>query len=464
MSRATVLGLAMLLGIPPATLAQTSATERRHEEQVRAALDPAELAILKKERRLVTAYGIWINHLFSDFKDDDNDAGRKDVTNATYAIDTRGWVRFTLRPPLDGTSQREHSLYLRIKDKSTWRDPSDANGNFDHNGPHVDYLFLTSDWRPLLLQVGRRLYGVGQGLAYSDLGDGIELLATSSLASLMGLVARSLPHQDNLDLSVPNGKRSGRMFYGLEGRYLGIRDHGLYSFLLFEQDDADEDPLEADRDYKYNAQYYGGGVEGKVLANLRYVTEVVFETGHASRSASTDHSEIRAWAMDASVTYDAQLPWQPTLYGEYAFGSGDADRTNVTDTTNGNTSGRDTNFLYFGYLPTGYALSPRLSNLRMLKGGVALKPLEWLPWCKDLTVSTDLYWFWKDEPLGGVFDTDATEANREIGSEWDVTLTWPLLSDLRAALEYGRFSPGAAYPTATNDDTRYLSVSVTTTF
>jgi len=447
-------------------MAQTAdeAAARRREEQVRQALDPADLAILKRERRLLADYGIWINHLFSDFKDDDNDAVLKDLTNATYAIDSRFWVRLSLRPPAEQPSEREHSLYLRVKDKLTWRDPPDENGRFDHNGPHLDYLFASVDWRPAYFQVGRRLYGVGQGLAYGDLGDGVEGLLSGQDASLMGFVSRSLPHQDNLDLSVPNGKRSGRTFYGLEGRYLGIRNHGLYGYFLIEQDDADEDPLDATRDYEYNARYYGVGAEGKLLAALRYVAEVIFETGHSRRSNSTERADIRAMALDASVTYDAPLPMQPVLYGELAFGSGDGDRTNVTDTTGGNTAPEDDNFLYFGYLPTGYALSPRLSNLRMLKGGVALKPLTWLPGFKECTVSTDLYWFWKDEPRGGIYDLDATQANRYVGSEVDFTVQWPVLSDVSLGFEYGLFTPGAAYPTATNDKTRYLSVSVTTTF
>jgi hypothetical protein len=39
--------------------------------------------------------------------------------------------------------------------------------------------------------------------------------------------------------------------------------------------------------------------------------------------------------MDASFTYDVQLPLQPTVSFEYAFGSGDSDRTNVTDAISG---------------------------------------------------------------------------------------------------------------------------------
>ncbi|MBI4341952.1 MAG: alginate export family protein, partial [Candidatus Omnitrophica bacterium] len=275
---------------------------------------------------------------------------------------------------------------------------------------------------------------------------------------------RTLPHEDNVDLSVPGGKNSGRTFYGMEGKYLGIPNHGVYSYVLFQRDDSDEDPEDLTRDYDYNSEYFGLGAEGKLLANVRYATELILETGDSVTSLTQQEQDVTAWALDASVTYDVQLPTQPTIYGEYAFGSGDSDRSNVTNTVNGNLAGKDTNFLYFGYLPTGYALAPRLSNLRMLKLGMALKPLEWVRWFRDLTCSVDFYRYMKEEPAGGIFDAEASETDRDVGYEVDLTLSWQVLSDLGLTIEYGRFQPGDAYPRATNDASQYFSVSVTTTF
>ncbi|MBI1992731.1 MAG: alginate export family protein, partial [Candidatus Omnitrophica bacterium] len=359
----------------------------------------------------------------------------------------------------------EHSLYLRLKDKETWRDPADANGRHDWDGPHVDYLFLTLDVNPVWVQAGRRFYQVGQGIAYSNVHDGVELLVSGAVWSLMGFVSRTLPHESNVDLSVPGGKKSGRTFYGVEGKYLGIPNHGVYGYVLFQRDDNDEDPDDLTRDYDYQSEYFGLGSEGKLLENLHYAAELILETGDSLTSAAPQQTgDIMAWAMDASVTYDVQLPMQPTLYAEYAFGSGDSDRSNVTDTVNGNLAGRDTNFLYFGYLPTGYALSPRLSNLRMFKAGMALKPLERIPMFKELSCSVDFYRYMKEEAAGGVFDLDAADADKDLGYEVDLTLNWQILSDLALAVEYGRFEPGDAYPRATNDAAEYFAVSITSTF
>lgn len=463
-----LVGAAIAMGFccPVAGFAQMTTQERRIEEQARAQLDPEELAILNKEPRFVVDYGAWVNYRFTDFTDDDNEEVREDSTDATHAVDERAWIRATLRPPADGSFENEHSLYVRLKDKQTWRDPGDANSTFDHNGPHVDYAFLSMDVRPLWLQLGRRLYNVGQGIAYSNVGDGAELLASFATWSVMGLMARTLPHEDNLDLSVPGGKQSGRTFIGAEGRYIGIPNRGLYAFVLIQRNDSHEEPEDLTQDFDYDSEYYGLGSEGTLLPNLRYAAEWIFEDGTSRTSGTNDEADVDAIAADVSLTYDVQWTTQPTVYAEYAFGSGDPDRANVTDTISGNVSGRDKNFLYFGYLPTGYALSPRLSNLHMVKVGLALNPLEEVAFlnAKELTTAIDYYRFYKEDAHGGVFDTQASLGERDLGFEVDVTLSWPILSDVSLGVEYGFFKPGDAYPAATNDSTTYLSVRVTSTF
>ncbi|HJN88662.1 MAG TPA: hypothetical protein QGI03_16195, partial [Dehalococcoidia bacterium] len=46
------------------------------------------------------------------------------------------------------------------------------------------------------------------------------------------LFARTLPHEDNIDLSIPQGEeKSERFYYGLEAIYLGIPNQGIYGYL-----------------------------------------------------------------------------------------------------------------------------------------------------------------------------------------------------------------------------------------
>ena len=65
---------------------------------------------------------------------------------------------------------------------------------------------------------------------------------------------------------------------------------------------------------------------------------------------------------------------------------------------------------------------------------------------------------------GGIFDLDVTEDDDNVGFEFDLTLSWPILSDMTVDVEYGHFEPGDAYPATGEDDAEYLSVAITTTF
>ena len=93
-----------------------------------------------------------------------------------------------------------------------------------------------------------------------------------------------------------------------------------------------------------------------------------------------DAEHIDAWALDASLHYSVNVITHPNLSIEYAFGTGDSDRSaKVVSTTPGNKEGTtDRNFLYFGYIDTGLGLSPRLANLQMFKFGLSMTPSEFV--------------------------------------------------------------------------------------
>lgn len=150
--------------------------------------------------------------------------------------------------------------------------------------------------------------------------------------------------------------------------------------------------------------------------------------------------------------------------GKEGLASGDSDRIDVTNTQNGNTLGKDRNFLYFGYLPAGYAFSPRLSNIHFYKIGILLKPLEKYYSLRNLTLAIDYYRYYKDKRTGGIYDTDASMNDKDIGSEIDLTLSWQVLSDLKWVLQYGNFNPGKAYPDSANNNEKYFSLELTYTF
>lgn len=448
-----------------ATMAQTSQQRRRIVEEKIKSLQETETQLLAGESRLAFDYGGWINYRYDGYHNSDNDSQTADSLKYTNSVDFRFWLKATLKPPADAGYKNEHSLYLRLKDLYIERHPVATNEGYDHDGPHLDYGYFVFDLRPLSLEIGRRYFNVGQGISYSNVNDGAALTLTLSEWSLKALVSQTLPHQDNIDTSVPGwGKKSQRNFYGIEATYLGIAGQGIYGYYLAQRDHSDENPNDPLHDYTYNSEYLGLGVQGKITPQMHYWTEVIHESGESYAFSARQKKDISAWAADVGITYDMDVYSHPNFTVEYAFGSGDSSRSNVTDTAGGNTSSKDTNFLYFGYLPTGYASSPLLSNLHFYKAGVLLKPLENIALCRNLSLGLDYYQYFKDKSNGGIYDADATMNKTDVGKEIDVRLSWQLLSDLSCALEYGYFMPGDAYPDSNNDTQEYFSLSTTLTF
>lgn len=447
-------------------MGQTSEERRRIMQEKLKALEKTELKILEGEDRLMFDYGGWINFRADNYNEDDNDTSTVDALDDMYSLDSRFWIKATLKPPVGASYKNEHSCYIRIKDIHDIERRSDDDGDYDHDGPHLDYAYLVLDVRPYWLEIGRRYFSVGQGIAYSNVSDGVELLANLQDWNLKALVSHTLPHEDNIDSSVPGwGKGSDRTYLGVEATYLGIPDHGIYGYFLMQKDDSEEWPGDdTSHDYTYDSEYFGLGSQGKILPSVHYWAEIIWETGKSYIFDSNEKKDVDAWGGDFGISYDADIYSHPNFSFEYAFGSGDADRSSVTDTVNGNASGDDKNFLYFGYLPAGYALSPRLSNLHFYKAGVLLKPLEMFRFFRNLSVGADYYQYWKDKEAGGIYDGDATISDDDIGSEIDLRASWQILSDLSCSLEYGYFMPGDAYADSADDPENYFLVTTTFTF
>lgn len=467
MRKLFIIGLVFLviLLVSEMAMAESLQEKRRIDEEKRKALDEKELKILKEEARFAFDYGGWINYRYDDYEDDDNSSSTRDTLDYSNSLDTRFWMRVAYRPDASALDGNEHSFYIRLKDLNIWRHPQDLNKAYDNDGPHLDYAYAVLDFRPYWMEIGRRYFSVGQGIAYSNVNDGLEFLASWQKLSLKAFVSRSLPHEDNIDTSVPGWKKNGeRTFYGIEGTYLGIPNHSLYSYIVLQRDNSDEQPEDFLHDYTYDSEYFGLGAQGKITRNIHYWSEIIKETGESRIYTTGENKNVDAWAGDFGIAYDLEFYSHPNFSLEYAFGSGDADRVSVTDTQNGNISGHDKNFLYFGYLPTGYALSPRLSNIHFYKAGVLLKPLEKYHFFRNLSIGIDYYQYYKDKRSGGIYDTEATLDDKDIGSEIDLNLSWQILSDISWSLEYGHFKPGDAYPDSTHDPEEYFSISMTYTF
>jgi hypothetical protein len=286
------------------------------------------------------------------------------------------------------------------------------------------------------LKAGRFSSYLGSQLAYVQKGNGIQIEGKSKWFDFKVFGVRSLVDKENIDFSVPGFRSSRRFFYGAELKYNGFKRHQPYLFALIQEDDSGENIEDVDQDYEYDSRYYGIGSRGEIVKNLYYRVEGILEDGKsfpeaaAARGFSPDNEQIDAWAFDVSLHYVYNILTHPTLSAEYAFGSGDSDRTR--------------NFLNFGYIDTGLSMAPRISNLQMFKFGFSLTPSERMG-NRNVNVGVDFFIFRKDKKEAAISDSRADRPQRNLGKEFDVNVTWQIFSDLSTSVNYGRFYPGNAY-------------------
>lgn len=449
----------------PVGAAEQKEQKRFVEEMKRKILEITEFSILKGDGRFLIDYGAWLDFRYTNYKDDDNDTSTQDTLRETFEVDNRFWMKINIKPPLEAAYDNEHVVYFRLKDLYIKRFPEDTTGVYDHEGPHLDYGYAVLDFRPYKVEVGRRYFNIGRGIAYSNVSDGFKINYLRPRWNFGVLAAHTLPHEDNIDISVPGfSKGSDRYYFALGVGYSGIPGHQLYSYYLVQRDFSDEEPTDPDQHYQYNSDYWGFGSKGEVTSNLEYWIEIIKQGGKSYVFGTNEKNDVDALAANVGAEYHWDITSQPRLTFEYAYGSGDTERVSVTDTSGGNLSGDDNNFLYFGYFPAGYALAPRLSNIHIYRVGGILKPMEKFRFFKDLTLGVDYFWYFKDKSEGGISDTEATANSHDIGSEVDVTVSWQFLSDLRWSLSYGYFMPGDAFAGSANDVDTYFSNSLTLTF
>jgi hypothetical protein len=168
---------------------------------------------------------------------------------------------------------------------------------------------------------------------------------------------------------------------------------------------------------------------------------------------------ICAVAADARLDYLLADAHHTRLSAEAIIASGDDDRLTASNTFGGNKPGtNDTGFNAFGLLNTGVAFAPSVSNLMMLRTGVTTQPLSDVARLRNMQLGFDFFIYYKtdaDAPID-----EPTSDNRFLGVEPDLSLNFPITSDVTLAIRYGVFFPdSAAFPE--DDPRQYFYVGVT---
>jgi len=410
-------------------------------------------------------WGVWLRFEYGKIEDE-----VKERTWRNY--DARLWLNFNI--------ENVHQFYARFRiDWLDFNGGDSFDGNdYDVEGPDLDQAFWrmnVSNWlekmgKPLPLnldlsfRVGRQFMYLGRGIAYSRIDEGFEIILQNYDFSFKVIGARSPHHDPDFDTSRPNPSRTARYFLGSQITYKGLRKHYPYVFVLIQEDENREHPENPFQDFDYNSQYYGLGIYGQVIPNLRYWGEFIFQTGTTVGSFSTQRDDIDSQAFDVGLEYYFQARCKPKLSFEYAWAEGDKNRGSVTQTMFGNMPGTyDTQFFGFGYLNTGYSFAPLFSNIRFVRFGGSCRPLVGLhDLFEKMELGVNFFIYRKDEKGGAISDFRANLPSKQLGTELDLYLNWRVLSDVALGFNYGVFYPGDAF--SESDQRTFMLATVTYSF
>ena len=339
----------------------------------------------------------------------------------------------------------------------------------------------------LVFQAGRDLVYWGNGLTLAQVIDGVVVTASWGGLQIDAVAGVTPTRTVDIDSSRPAFDHNTRRgFYGaMLSAQVGA--HRPYAYFLYQRDFNDEDFARVgtiNTRYNYNSAYLGFGSSGALSDRLVYGAEVVLEGGwglsnsfelqevelnfgggteNIRRPVQADQQDetIRAMAADVRLDYLLTDARKTRLSAEFIFASGDTDRFHTSNTLGGNRRGTsDHAFNGFGFLNTGLAFAPAVSNLIAVRAGASTFPFTTGdPWSR-LQVGFDFFVFAKaraDAPID-----EPTEGQHYLGVEPDLFLNWQLTNDVTLAVRYGAFFPGGAI--ADNDVRQFLFLGVTYAF
>lgn len=449
LGRILVLGLVLAAGagiLCRPALGQLAPPGRRvYDEQLRVELEAQQAAA----RQIGLDAGGWFSFALFDYDDEDAATQR---TLRQYEL--RLWASYT--------HAGVHTFYVRglvgFDDWNSGDNPDTRRHDDDFKEPKVERAWYRFDYNRLirnrtgrnpdvgfLLRIGHNYYDMGSGLVLALPLDAVTFTLSLRDWQLTGLLGLTIHDTPNIDESTAVIDSMDRIFYGGEIRYGGLDRHEPYAFILIQDDHTgkDADPTQS---YQYDSQYFGLGSGGSVgPANLRYVTELVFQTGRSYAEGTTSNREkVRAIAFDLLLEYLFDAAMHPKVSFEYLFGSGDGDRRlSSTSTIGGNQPGtNDEAFNAFGFRDTGLTFAPRVSNLHIFQAGVSAFPLEGHQLFRKMEVGTRAYFYTKARAGGAISDIQGTRSSSWVGWEWDVFCNWRISSDVSLTIRYGLFRPG----------------------
>lgn len=407
--------------------------------------------------------GGWVAVSLYDFREDDNDGDQPDQLEGLSVIDARVWLNVLW--------DSKTRAYLRLRAQEfDFRSLAGAVApDVDlQEGLQVDLAEVTHQVNENVSVRGGRLYQfMGRGLALSGIFDGAEVTHRKNSWEFSGFLGFTPDRETNIDASIIGFDKEGttkRRFTALTARKRTRRGASNYAYYLDQRDDSRSlDPLQSAVDFRYHSNYLGVGTDGSLDSRTRYYLELIHQGGSTLvDGAVPTRVDIDAQAAMAGIMHHPDHRTRPMATLQYYYGSGDPNRGSVTNTFGGKLDRTtDTNFLHFGTYDGGFALSPQLSNLHMLRASYYLHPLAHLEGePPDVIAGLSLSVYRKDETDGVITDPEAVGASADIGEALDLSLGYRPFTDVSMLLVTSGFWPGDAY--RPGDDTPTTRVQLTT--
>lgn len=416
--------------------------------------DDSDMRVIKPKMSFTTKgiqYGGWITPVYLD----DNDG----VKNLATSINTaRIWLKSYLWENAY-VYVRGKDIYSKIIKSDGYAKTDFEDQGYDNNQKNffdldTGFLTMATGTGNLKLSLGRIFFLMGSGLILNGRGDGGELgvytryVNLEVLGSYTGLLKKD---DDPYRLSTrDNSDGSNRVFAGGTLSFF-FSNQSFYLMGLAQIDRGKNSDTEKS---KYQSQYYGAGLKGVVLTGLAYNAEFIYEMGK-SYTAQGNQTDIKAYAGILNMNYYFDMKIKPSLILQYAYGSGDKDKSNYIS-PNSNGKGDDSGFLYFGTYVGGYALRPVLANIHIARAGFSVAP-----WATSRTVTLKRLsfigkysYYMKDQVDQPIKNEEAKASERFIGQGLDGSLRWGFFDDLAIFVNYAVFLPGKAYASPENTDMR----------
>ena len=349
-----------------------------------------------------------------------------------------------------------HGFYLftelAMEDELTFREHDPTRNDFQLQ---VDELFFQGPFTtslPLIFRVGRQQFFEERRWYLDDNFDALRILFDPAPWHIRASVSVPVNNPNSQlrffdDIDVNRSQLDGMIdvtydFHPLEQKSKA----GFYILVRDDYSARDENPIWIGlRSYgrpKFKFDYNGN----KTLQNLlkpriKYWFDAAFVAGNVRSN------RIRGFGLDIGATYIARKwAYEPYLTLGYAYGSGDSNPTNGTDSNfrqtgfqgNSGKFGGVVNFDYYGVL-----FDPELSNLHIFTVGVGMRPFE------DSSIDVVYHHYEQDAPSVRIrsFDTAANlnGLNSELGDEIDMVLGIRALKNTRIRWRNGYFFPGPAF-------------------